>query len=319
MVGRAVLVQLGAFDIAADNRAATDLALPQVGVAEFGADHQQCVAVRCGVLQRPQPNRCTDRQWVRLVENALAVDGGGHRRTECLGEGGQLGLRVDGTATGNDERPVGAREEFGRAANHVAVGDRRCGGRVDPRLAGPLLLKHVDRDLDVHRPRASSGEPAERLGHRRRGFVRAANPAAPCDELIHCATDVLGFVQLTQVEALRAGGHTRRHQQHGLGFGVRGGRRRHRVGQAGPARGDHHAGASADPGVRLCRIARTLFVAWRDGADPVGVEVPVQLEIVRAGDAEQGVDAVCGKGFHDGRAAVAVIVHALAANTDSSS
>ena len=60
-------------------------------------------------------------------------------------------------------------------------------------------------------------------------------------------------------------------------------------------------------------------MAWRDGADAVFAEVPVQLEIVRAGNAEEGVDTMCGKGFDDGGAAVAVIGHELAASTDRSS
>ena len=164
MVGRAVLVQLGGVDVAADDDPPADLALPQVGVAEFGADHQQRVAVGCGLLQRPQPDRRADRQRVRLVDGALAVDRGGDRRTERLGEGGQLGLCVDGPAAGDDERPVGRREQFGSAANGVAVRRGRGDGRADPRLAGPGLLQHVDRNLDVYRPRTSPGEPAERLG-----------------------------------------------------------------------------------------------------------------------------------------------------------
>ena len=44
---------------------------------------------------------------------------------------------------------------------------------------------------------------------------------------------------------------------------------------------------------------------------PVVGEVPVHLQVVRAGDAEDGVDAVRGKGLDDGRAAVAMLGHRL--------
>jgi hypothetical protein len=40
MVGRAVLVQLGRIDVAADHGPAANLPFPQVGIAEFGADHE---------------------------------------------------------------------------------------------------------------------------------------------------------------------------------------------------------------------------------------------------------------------------------------
>ena len=225
----------------------------------------------------------------------------------------------DGPAARDDERPFGTGEQFGRATNGVTIGDRRRDGRVDPRLTRPRLLEHVDRDLDVNRPRTSSGEPCERLGHRRRCLIGAAHPPTPRDELIHGAADVLGLVQLTQVATLGTGGHTGRQQQHRLGLGIRGGGRRHRVGQAGSAGGDHDARSPADPGVRLGRISGTLFVPWRDRAHAVGLEMAVQLEIVGAGNAEDGVGTMCGKGFHDGGAAVAVIAHAPAASTESSS
>ncbi len=52
-------------------------------------------------------------------------------------------------------------------------------------------------------------------------------------------------------------------------------------------------------------------MAGRDGADAVLAEVPVELEVVRAGNAEDGVDTMCGKGFDDGGASVAVFGHEL--------
>ena len=256
---------------------------------------------------------------MRLVDHALAVHRGGDRRAERLGQRGHLGLRVDRPATGDDHRLGGGGEQRRGPADVARVGVRRCHRRADPRLAGPGLLQHVDRNLDVHRSGTASGEGAERLGHRRGRLVGTAHPAAPAHQLVHCAAGVFGLVQLAEVAAFGAGGQAGREQEHRLRFAIGGRGCRHRVGQGGSAGGDHDTGPSADPRIGLGRIAGALFVAGRDRPDTGLAEVPVELQVVRAGDAEDGVDAMRGKGFDDGGAAVAVLTHGLAASTDISS
>ena len=126
-------------------------------------------------------------------------------------------------------------------------------------------------------------------------------------------------MQLPQIVALGTRRHTGRQQQHRLGLGICGGGRRHRIRQAGPAGRDNNAGASADSGIGFGRITGTLLVARRDRADTISVEVPVQLQVVSAGNTEDGVYTMCGKGFDDGGPAVAMVGHEPAASTDISS
>ena len=127
VIGRTVLVQLCRIDVAADHRPAANLPAPQVGIPQLGADHQQGVAVRGGLLQGTQPDGRTDRQRVRLVDHALAVDRGGDRRAERLGERGHLGLRVDGAAPGDDHRLRSRGQHVGRPADGGWI-SLRCSG-----------------------------------------------------------------------------------------------------------------------------------------------------------------------------------------------
>ena len=219
MVGGTVLVQLGRVDVAADDDPPADLALPQVGVAELGADHQQRVAVGGGLLQRAQPDRRADRQRVRLVDRALAVDGGGDRCAERLGERGQLGLRVDGPATGDDQRPVGRGEQFARRDVRASWSGAGAATGVPTRGSPVQACSSTSTGISmctgrgrrpVKLPNASVTAEAASSALR--------HPAAPCHQLIHCAADVLGLVQLAEVAAFGAGGHAGRQQQHRLGL-----------------------------------------------------------------------------------------------------
>jgi hypothetical protein len=254
---------------------------------------------------------------VCLVEHALAVDRGGHRSAQRLGEHAYLGGGVDGAAARDHQWSPGAGQEGGRAPDVGDVGCGRRGGGPDPRAAAPRLLEDVDGDLDVHRTRARSAERGERLGDGVGGLVGAGDPAAPAHEVSHGGARVLGLVQEAEVGALGAGRHAGREDEHRLRLGVCGGRRRHRVRQAGPAGGQHDAGAATHAGVPLRGVPGTLLVPRRDRADPARREMPVELQVVGAGNAEDGVDAVRGEGLDD-RGATVAGAH-VAASTDSSS
>ncbi len=320
-VGPAVLVQLRRLDVAADHRFRGDPALPQVRVPELTADDEQAVAVRGRLLQRPQPHGGADGERVRLVEHALAVDRGGHRCAQRLGERPHLGGGVDGAAARDHQRAPGAGEQGGGAPDVGGVGRGRFGGGPDPRAATPRLLQHIHRDLDVHRPRARPAERGERLGDGVGGLVGSGDAAAPAHEVAHRGARVLGLVQQAEVATLGAGGHPGRDDEHRPGLRVGGGGGRHRVGQAGPAGRQHDAGPAGDARVPLRGVPGALLVPRRDRPDPARHEVPVELQIVGAGDAEDGVDAVRGEGLDDGRPAVARahVGSFVAASTESSS
>jgi hypothetical protein len=77
---------------------------------------------------------------VRLVHHALAVDRGGDRRAEGLGQRGHFGLRVDGAAAGDDHRMRGRGQYLGHLPNGRRISLRRLGFRAHRRLTGPALL-----------------------------------------------------------------------------------------------------------------------------------------------------------------------------------
>ena len=164
----------------------------------------------------------------------------------------------------------------------------------------------------------AAGEAAERLGHRGGRLVGAAHPSAPAHQLIHCAQRVLGLVQLAEVTALGPGGQARRQHQHRLRFRV--GRRcgGHHVGQPGATGGHHNPRSAGNPCKGLGRIARALLVPRCDRTDSGPRQVPVDLQVVGTGDAENRVDAMRGEGFDDGRSTVAMLGHDFASTEISS-
>jgi hypothetical protein len=288
-------------------------------MAELAADHKQGVTVGRRLLQRPQPDRRTDRQGVRLVQHTLAVDRGGDRSAERLGESGQFPLRVDRAAAGDDHRRRGGGQHLGDPADSSGISFGRGGFRRRPRFTGPPLLEHVDGDFDVHGPRPGSGETVERLGHCRGGFVGTAHSPTPPHQLSHCLGDVLGLVQLTEVAPLGSGRQTRREHEHRLRLRVRRGGGGHRVGQPGTAGGHHHSRPAGDAGIGLGGVTGALLVPGGDGADTGWRKVPVDLEIVCAGNAEDAVHAMHGEGLDDCGTSVARAGHRFTASTDISS
>ena len=213
-----------------------------------------------------------------------------------------------------------AASTLGRPADGVRIGLRCSGFRAQLGHRRTRLCSSTSKGISMCTGRGpAAGEAAERLGHRGGRLVGAAHPSAPAHQLIHCAQRVLGLVQLAEVAALGAGGQARRQHQHRLRFRVGGRRGGHHVGQPGATGGHHNPGPAGDPRIGLGRIARALLVPGRDGADAGRRQVPVDLQVVGAGDAEDGVDAVRGKGFDDGRATVAMPGHDFAASTEISS
>ena len=109
------------------------------------------------VLQRAQPDGGAHRERVRLGERALAVDGGRDRGAERLGQRASARPGASTRAAPGDDHRVVARRRAGRPPRREA---RPRGGRGAARCAaagagaGPGLLQHVERDLDVHRAAA---------------------------------------------------------------------------------------------------------------------------------------------------------------------
>src|SRR5699024_737334 len=75
--------------------------------------------------------------------------------------------------------------------------------------------------------------------------------------------------------------------------------------QSRPRGRDDDSGPAGDEEVPIGAVAGRLLVPGSHGPDPELRQVPVELEVVRAGDAEDRVDAMGGQSGHDGTTAVA--------------
>ena len=176
-------------------------------------------------------------------------------------------------------------------------------GRTGAGRRDPLPLQHVDRHLEVDRSRAGGRELLEHGGQDLGDLVRRLDPDAAGGDGVEGGLLVLDLVQPADVGADLAARRPGRDGQHRDGVGVRRRERGDRVGDARTGRRDDHAGPAADAGVPVRGVPRTLLVPGDDVPDPGRRQVAVELEVVRAGDAEDDLDTVRGECVDDGRAA----------------
>jgi len=110
---------------------------------------------------------------VRGGQHAFGVDGQRHWRTEGFGEAGQRGRGIDGAAAGENQRALGARQQLSHLLDRRGCG---TGARDADRLAAQQCVgvfhQHIQRDLDMHRPRTAGLEqckcPCQHPGQLRR-------------------------------------------------------------------------------------------------------------------------------------------------------
>jgi hypothetical protein len=210
------------------------------------------------------------------------------------------GARRSGrAAAGDDPRTRGRAQQLRRGGDRT--GRRR--GRLELRGAHHVrrrrLNQQVERHLDV--PRARPLRPERR--ERRRQLppeLRVAHHAHAA--LHHAGQRPLLAGHLVQVagrgDRMRARHAGRDHQQRHrvrLGLPRRGGD----VEQRRPRRGDDDARAARRARIAVGRVAGALLVARQDVPDPVAIELRVELQVVRAGDAEDELDVMRGEAAHD--------------------
>ena len=119
--------------------------------------------------------------------------------------------------------------------------------------------------------------------------------SAACWSLTSCS-------QPTSARTCPRGGPGR-DREHRHRVGVRRGERGDRVGDARTRGRDDHAGPAGDPGVPVGGVPGALLVPGDDVPDPGARQVAVDLEVVRAGDAEDVPDSVRDQRVDDGGAA----------------
>ncbi len=263
-----------------------------VGLAELRADREHDVGLGEGRVHGPQGQRGAEAEGVAVGHDALGVDGQADRRAETLGDRGGLVARGHGAAAEQEHRVLGRGQQLDRALH-----ERRVGERLLPACRQSLRgcagqVEHVDRDADVHGPRAPRLEdlegPGERLGQVRgvadvdrlggdRGHERAL-----VGKIVQSA------VPAAVVTAGRRAGEHEQRDRVVVGTGDR----RGGVREAGAGDQGADARLAGDARVAVCHERCALLVTRRDVADLGGREAPVDLQRMHPRDAEHGVDVV---------------------------
>ena len=122
---------------------------------KFGTDDEQDVGGICGSDHRCSAHPGTQRERMVLVDGPLAVDGGGDRGRQPLGDGEQFHPRSAGTPSCDDHRSSGSRKT--PCGINDQVGGSRCGRGMVCRRHGGVTdgVEQVEGNLEVDRSRAS--------------------------------------------------------------------------------------------------------------------------------------------------------------------
>ena len=106
-----------------------------------------------------------------------------HGRAEPLGQRRHLGRRARRVVPDDDRRAPAGHQQLGSGAHARGIWLRRpVQGRWRKRLDVGLLLEHVDRQADEHRPGRRVGGDLQRAVHDQRELVGALDLHAPLGE-----------------------------------------------------------------------------------------------------------------------------------------
>ncbi|MNX90543.1 hypothetical protein D3C86_1225980 [compost metagenome] len=264
-----------------------------VGLGQFSADGQYHVGLGDQRSGGDQALGRADQQRVAGGEHALGIDGQGDRRVQQFSQLSQLDGRVDGAATGENQRTLGAGQQFG----HARHGARRSTGAVDiDRQAGEQVVgffnQNIQRNFNVHRTRTASLEQCKGASQHTRQFRRRHQGVGERrDTGTQCAL-VRQFMQLAATAAqlaarLHAGDHQHR-DRIGVGLAHGGGD----VGHARAGDDEAHTRFAAGAGVAVGHEAGALFMARRDVVDARTGQPAIQLHGVHPWNAEHLLDPV---------------------------
>jgi hypothetical protein len=223
---------------------------------------------------------------------ALAVDGREYRRIKLLGERTNVGRRIGGTTTGNDEWGLRLCEKCSRCRNEPGIGRRARRQRPGPRPVVHPGGDDVQGNLDVNGTRPRAGEDGKGARQDLRQLLRIEQRVAEGrDTRDQVALRGKLMQPALRHAEMRPGVDTRDHQ-HGDGIGIgfaHGGRD---IGHAGTGDDEAHAGLARGPGIAIGHEAGTLLMARRHMADIRRFEAPIELDRMNARNAENHLDAV---------------------------
>ena len=262
-----------------------------MAVAEARAHGQHHVALQEQLVRVPL--RGLDAHHARpqrmvLGDRALAHQRGGDRDVERLGERHQFlrGVRDDHATAGDDQRPLGVRQQLQRTVDGTR--ERRRPSPLERRVerqveldVRPLL--HVQRQIEQHRPRPALATDPERLAERPRQLRGLLDLVGPLADRLRDLDDVdrLEGLAMEHVGVRLAGDADHRDRV---------GQRRIEPGDhvraRGPGRTDADARLAGDARPAVGRVRPALLMAHRDVLDRGAAQRVVQRQDRRARNAE---------------------------------
>ena len=182
--------------------------------AELRADDEHRIGLLDEVAESGFVAGRAGGELVILGEGAFAHVRRHDRRAQSLGDGTQLvpGARAQDTASGPDERSLGAREDPRRFVQSSRVGHDR-GGRatVEPiHLHVGLAREHVHRDFEEDRPARRRARALPGLGEELGHVLGAACPRGPLRDRLEGRALVAQLVQVATPAADEVAGNLAR-------------------------------------------------------------------------------------------------------------
>ena len=266
-----------------------------LGLAELGADREHDVGRAQRLAQRRPGHVLAGVQRMAGRQDALGVDGVDHRQRRAARPAPRPRpppptAPPPSTISGRSAPRQQRRRARDRVAGRAPGGPGRGRGCQRQVVAG--CGDHVDRDLDVHRPRPRAGEqregPRQHLGQLARVQHGVAEGGDACHHgLLRAQLVQPALAHRQLLGAVDAGDHQHR-DRIAIGLAHRG----QDVGHAGAGDDEADARLAADPGIAVGHEAGALLVARRDVPDPGRRQAAIELDRVHARDAEHRVDPV---------------------------
>jgi len=303
-----VLAHLAGVDVDVDEVLGLGRPFAELGrdtVVDPHPDHHQDVRVLDGLDVPAGAHEAGHVQRQRMAgrKGADAQQGRADGSPRALGDLQQLllGVAQDHPVPGQDDRPLGLRQELDRLFRRFGVGlerrpvagQRRAGGV----LPFALRLLRVLADVDQDRPRPARGGDVEGLGHDPGDVVRLRHQVVVLGHRLRAADDV-GLLE--GVGADSTGGDLAGDGDHGHGVHEGGGQAGDHVQRSGP-RGRHRdAGTARGASVAVSHVGRALLVADEHVLE-LGVrrQPLVDRQVGAAGVPEDDLHALALEGLED--------------------
>ncbi|MNH10811.1 hypothetical protein D3C79_703010 [compost metagenome] len=269
-----------------------------VGLGKLGTDRQHHIGFGDQGTGGHQRLGRADLQRVAGRQNALGVDGQGHRRLQVFCQAGQRRAGIDGTTAGEDQRPPGCREHGSHLCNRrrrgASAGDTHRG--TGQQVIG-VFDQHIQWNLDMHRARPGAIEHGKGAGQYRRQVIGAHQRVGKRRHACHQIALRRQLMQLAApaaqlVTRLHAGNHQHRNRV-SVGLAHGGGD----IGHARAGDDEAHARLAAGTRVAVSHEPGALLVARGDVPDARACQPAIEFHGMHAGNSKDMVYAIAFKEF----------------------